>query len=400
MEKLNKRISVIGLGYIGLPTSIVLANTGHKVIGVDNNLNVINKCKNGELHIVEPGLEAFFKKALDSKNLEFSTNITESDIYIICVPTPFMISSQGERKPDLSYIKNVANSISKVVRDNDCIILESTSPVGTTQRIQEIILENTNKKLHFAYCPERVLPGNIMQEIVENDRIVGGLDSKSTEKAVELYKTFVSGNIFKTDSKTAELSKLIENSYRDVNIAFANEISIYSEKKGIDTYEVIKLANKHPRVNIMSPGVGVGGHCIAVDPWFLVSDDSENTKLIRTAREINDSKTLWAFKKIKEKLDGIIKPKVAIFGLAYKPDIDDLRESPSMRLAKILSKDYEVFGVEPNVSSNDEVELISIDKAFTDCDFAVICVPHKEFLSDEFLLKLNSKPHLAFCELK
>ena len=201
MEKLNKRISVIGLGYIGLPTSIVLANTGHKVIGVDNNLNVINKCKNGELHIVEPGLEIFFQEALDSKNLEFSTKITESDIYIICVPTPFLISAEGDRKPDLSYIENVANSISKVAKDNDCIILESTSPVGTTQRIQEIISENNNKKLHFAYCPERVLPGNIMKEIIENDRIVGGLDSKSTDKAEELYKTFVTGNIFKTDSK-------------------------------------------------------------------------------------------------------------------------------------------------------------------------------------------------------
>jgi len=401
LKRFKEKISVIGLGYIGLPTSIILANSGHRVCGVDNNNKVIEKCKKGELHIVEPGLKPYFEKALDSKNLSFSNQLKPSDIYIICVPTPFIKNKESSKLPDISYIESVAKQISKIAKEGDVIILESTSPVGTTNKVKEIIASvNKDKKLFFAYCPERVLPGNIMKEIVENDRIVGGIDKESTKIVSSLYRSFVKGNIHETQSDSAELSKLIENSYRDVNIAFANEISMYCDKKDIDHDEVIELANKHPRVNIMSPGVGVGGHCIAVDPWFLVADDQETTTLINRARRINDYKTEWAYKKILDHLKDHDNPTIAVFGLSYKPDIDDLRESPSMKLAKYLKRRFKVVGVEPNISDHDEIELMSIDQAIVECDFAVVCVPHKEFLETDFSSKLNSKPHLAFCKLK
>ncbi len=390
----------MGLGYIGLPTSIVLANSGIIVTGVDINKDVIAACKKRELHIVEPGLNEIFVEAIDTENLKFSDTPVSSDIFIICVPTPFSKDNSGSPKPDISYIESVAKELSKIVKNGDVIILESTSPVGTTNIVKDIVTKNNKDiTLHFAYCPERVLPGNIIYELINNDRIIGGIDPASNERVKEFYSQFVKGSLHITDAMTAELSKLIENSYRDVNIAFANEISMYCKSKKINAYDVIDLANKHPRVNIMTPGIGVGGHCIAVDPWFLVSDDPENTKLIKAAREVNDFKTDWAYEIIKEKLSKSGKKTVGIYGLAYKPNIDDLRESPSLKLAKQLREDFNVICVEPNVDELHGFDLHKYNEALDICDLNVVCIAHKEFLEEDFLKILYQKDSLIFCKL-
>ena len=303
MDNRNKTVCVIGLGYIGLPTAALLANSGYEVIGVDINQSTVNTINKGDIHIVEPELDKFVRNAIVNGNLKAFIKPQIADIFIICVPTPFYKES-GSPKPNIEYVMSAAESISHLIKEGDMIILESTSPVGTTGKIKNII-ENTGiniKKISIAYCPERVLPGKIMHELVKNDRIIGGINEESTAAASSFYKTFVDGKVLVTSDKTAEMCKLAENSFRDINIAYANELSMICDKNEIDVWELISLANHHPRVNILQPGTGVGGHCIAVDPWFIVSADQENARIIKTAREVNDFKPSWVINKITEEV--------------------------------------------------------------------------------------------------
>jgi len=335
----NKRVCVVGLGYIGLPTAALLASKGCKVHGVDVIKNVVDTINQGKIHIVEPELDKFVKEAVESGNLKADTKPNFADVFIIAVPTPF----HKGFIPNIDYVISAAESIAPYIKDGNIVVLESTSPVGTTEKIGEI-LKNKGvdiSKIYIAHCPERVLPGKIMKEIVQNDRIVGGITQISTKKVAEFYKEFVDGEVLQTDSKTAEMSKLTENSFRDVNIAFANELSILCDKFGINVWELIALANRHPRVNILNPGCGVGGHCIAVDPWFIVHSGGNEAKLIKSAREVNNYKTQWVIEKIKNvalkfELANHKKAKIACLGLAFKPDIDDLRESPALAITKQL----------------------------------------------------------------
>lgn len=402
---INYSISVIGLGYIGLPTCAAFANAGMHVHGVDLNSKVVETINDGKIHIVEPGLSKIVKRVVENGKLKASTKPQKADAFLIAVPTPF----KGDNfEPDLSYVESAAELIAPVLKNNDLIILESTSPVGTTEYLSKI-LSNLRKDLIFphkdelknniyiAHCPERVLPGNIMNEIVNNNRIIGGITPDCSKKARELYKTFVKGECILTDSKTAEMSKLVENSFRDVNIAFANELSLICNDAGIDVRELIKLANLHPRVDILSPGCGVGGHCIAVDPWFIVSSDPKNSKLIKTAREVNDSKPIWVAKKISDYVKTYLnlnedKRKsfsLAVYGLSFKPDIDDLRQSPALEIA-LMTENLNVpylYVVEPNItelpSSFCKAELIDYDFAFKNADIHVFLVNHHEFSSME-----------------
>ena len=400
----TKIVSVIGLGYIGLPTAALLAGNGYKVVGMDINRHVVETINQGKIHIVEPDLDAFVRSAVSNGMLEAFLEPQAGDIYMICVPTPFHDKSDIPT-PNVEYVISAAKSISKLIKSNDLVILESTSPVGTTDKIRSVFLDEgvDLKQVHIAYCPERVLPGKIMSELVENDRIVGGLTEAATKEVSSFYRTFVRGEVLETKAKTAEMCKLTENSSRDVNIAFANELSMICDKEGIDVWELIDLANRHPRVNILQPGTGVGGHCIAVDPWFIVSRDEKNSRLIRTAREINNSKTNWVIEKIKIAIADInakknIKPKVACLGLAFKPDIDDLRESPAVEVATSLSRqDYDVIAVEPNIDNHESLNLIDIDSAIKQSDLLVILVKHKEFLAPEVHQKLKDLNTLDFC---
>ena len=302
----NNSISIIGLGYIGLPTAALLASKGFKIKGIDINKNVVKNINEGKVHIVEPGLEAYVRSAVAKGNLKAYTEVQASHIYIICVPTPFKKNSEFPM-PNIDFVREAVESISPHVKKGDLVILESTSPPGTTEMVRDILQKNEvdTSTIFIAYCPERVLPGKIMNELVNNARVIGGINSQSAEVIAAFYKTFVNGEILKTDAKTAEMCKLIENSFRDVNIAFANELSLLCDKNEVDVWELIKLANHHPRVNILQPGTGVGGHCVAVDPWFIVSQDPENSRIIKTAREINDSKSQWVADKIKFKADSI-----------------------------------------------------------------------------------------------
>ena len=335
---MNKKICVIGLGYIGLPTAALLANKGYEVYGVDVVQSTVDIINRGEIHIVEPELDTFVKAAVKSGKLKADIKPTVADVFILAVPTPF---HEGF-VPNIDYIVSATKAIVPYVKENDIVILESTSPVGTTDEVEEVLKENgvDTSKLYIAHCPERVLPGQIMRELVENDRIVGGTTPEATEKTVEFYNTFVRGEVLGTDARTAEMVKLTENSFRDTNIAFANEISMLCDKFDINVWELIKLANRHPRVNILNPGAGVGGHCIAVDPWFIVHAGGETAKMIRTAREVNNCKTEWVIERIKnaalkfEKENGK-KAKVACMGLAFKPNIDDLRESPALYIETV-----------------------------------------------------------------
>jgi len=400
----KKSVCVIGLGYIGLPTATLLANSGFKVSGVDINQDTAQTINQGLIHIVEPGLDIAVKQAIESKNLKAYINVQKSDIYMICVPTPFHKITEVP-KPNIEYVLEAAKSISEHLKKGDLVIIESTSPVGTTEIVQKCIKDSgvDINSINFAYCPERVLPGQIMKELVENDRIVGGIDKNSTRLASDFYQTFVKGEVFETDAKTAEMCKLVENSSRDVSIAFANELSMICEIEGINVWELIQLANKHPRVNILQPGTGVGGHCIAVDPWFIVARDEENSRLIRTAREINDLKTNWVIKKIKIVIADInakknIKPRVACLGLAFKPDIDDLRESPALEVTtSLVQQGYDVIAVEPNINNHESLNLIDLDSAINQSDLLVILVKHKEFLSPEVRQKLKDLNTLDFC---
>jgi len=395
----DKQISVIGLGYIGLPTAALLASSGYKVNGMDVNNDVVSIINEGKIHIVEPDLDKYVKSAVSSNMLQAFIEVQPADIYIICVPTPFNDTSEIP-SPNIDYVKDAALNISVHVKKGDIIILESTSPVGTTEMIETTLKEigiDTNE-IFIAYCPERVLPGKIMKELVENARVIGGLNDKSTEAVSDFYKSFVKGEILMTKAGTAEMCKLTENSFRDVNIAFANELSILCHNNGVNVWDLIDLANHHPRVNILQPGTGVGGHCIAVDPWFIVSQDPLNSRLIKTARVVNDHKPEWVVEQIKEEAEKRNTKNIACLGLAFKPDIDDLRESPAISVVdSLLKQGYEIKCVEPNIDDHKEYDLVSLDEAIKGCDVIALLVKHKEFNSIESRTKIINKKILNFC---
>lgn len=385
----------VGLGYIGLPTAVVMANHGVRVHGVDVNASAVERIQRGEVTIVEPGLEEQLKKAVESGQLTASTEMQQGNAFVIAVPTPFKDDYEG----DLSYIMSAAESIAPQLRGDEVVILESTSPPKTTQKLADKILElrpdlsvdgaDDKPVIHFAYCPERILPGKAMEELISNDRIIGGRTPEAARRATEVYASFCESELLATDDVTAEMAKLTENSFRDVNIAFANELSLISDKLGIDVWELIELANHHPRVNILQPGPGVGGHCIAVDPWFIVSSDRENSKIIRTAREVNDGKPKWVINKVDEAVKIIDSPVIAALGLAFKPNIDDLRESPALNITKDLAGHVEhatVLAVEPNVSelpkalqNMSNVEFAEYADAIERADVVLLLVDHDEF---------------------
>jgi UDP-N-acetyl-D-mannosaminuronic acid dehydrogenase len=388
-EITNNKVCVVGLGYIGLPTSALLGCNNYIVHGVDIDENAVNTINRGEIHIVEPGLADFVSRAVENKTLVASTIPDFADFFIIAVPTPFYPSTSGANPvPNISYVIDATKAIAPYIKPGNTIILESTSPVGTTEKIKEVLddLNIDTSNIFIAHCPERVLPGHIMRELVDNDRIVGGLSDGSTKKAADFYKTFVTGDVLTTDAKTAEMAKLTENSFRDVNIAFANELSMICDKSGINVRELISLCNRHPRVDILSPGCGVGGHCIAVDPWFIVDAANGEAKLIETARNVNNHKSEWVIDKVLNKANGLEKilnrkPIVACMGLAFKPNIDDLRESPALQIAKVLNanKDIEVLAVEPNINTIDGLNLVDMHNAINSADLMVFLVAHKEF---------------------
>ena len=392
----------MGLGYIGLPTAIISSQHGINVCGVDINPKVVEKTNKGELHIVEPGLQDLLKKAVASKSLVASTTPVESDVYLIVVPTPF----KAKHEPDISYVESATKTVIPLLKEGDLFIIESTSPVGTTEKMAELIFSvrpELKGRIHIAYCPERVLPGNVIFELVNNDRVIGGIDDASADAAAEFYGKFVTGQLHKTNCRTAEMCKLVENSSRDVQIAFANELSMICEKAGINVWELISLANKHPRVNILQPGCGVGGHCIAVDPYFISSAFPNEAKIIAQARSINNYKSEWCVEKAKNailsfELENGKKPQVALMGLAFKPNIDDLRESPAMKIAKHLvaeMPDVKFNIVEPNISSHPDFDIVDFQTAFEQSDIVVYLTAHKQF----FMLpqEANDKLILDFC---
>jgi UDP-N-acetyl-D-mannosaminuronic acid dehydrogenase len=419
-------ICVIGLGYIGLPTASIFATRGKKVLGVDVLPHVVETINQGKIHIEEPDLDMLVRAAVQSENLKAATAPAEADTYIIAVPTPFLKREDGAKIPDLSYVESATRSIAKVVQPGALVILESTSPVGTTEKMREwlyaalalegrvqhssqFIVQSSGGKgpahelitisdelrametefpLLFAHCPERILPGQMLKELVSNDRIAGGLTPEASERAKALYQTFCTAEIFISDARTAELAKLTENSFRDVNIAFANELSMICDKLGIDVWELITLANRHPRVNILQPGPGVGGHCIAVDPWFIVDAAPEQARLIRTAREVNDHKPEWVIAKIKAKAERFKEPVIACLGLAFKPEVDDLRESPAVEIVAHLAELGlgRILAVEPHVRElpktlQGKAELVDASAAIRAADIVVLLVNHRVFKS-------------------
>jgi UDP-N-acetyl-D-mannosaminuronic acid dehydrogenase len=396
----KERICISGLGYIGLPTAALLANCGYSVHGVDVVPSVVDTINRGEIHIVEPDLDAFVHAAVNSGHLKAALGPAEANVFIIAVPTPF----HADLSPDITYVLSASRSIAPFLKPGNLVILESTSPVGTTEKVKAEIEKAgvDTSQLFFAYCPERVLPGHVMKELIENDRIVGGLDTASTEKVAAFYRTFVKGAVLETNARTAEMCKLTENASRDVSIAFANELSMICDDLGINVWELINLANKHPRVNILRPGTGVGGHCIAVDPWFIVAQSPDKAKIIRQAREVNNFKTKWVVEKIintclRFRIDQKKKPKVACLGLAFKPDIDDLRESPAVEVVEqLLAEKIDCLIVEPNVESHPHFTLTSIDDAIASADILVLLVGHKVFKKRIFP---EGKPVLDFVGL-
>lgn len=393
----EKQICIIGLGYIGLPTAALLANRQYKVHGVDIVKSTVDIINQGKIHIVEPDLDTFVRSAVNSGNLVADTKPKKADVFIIAVPTPF----HDGHVPNIDYVLSATKVIAPYVEKGNIIILESTSPIGTTEKISKVLESHgvDISNIHIAHCPERVLPGQIMRELVENDRIVGGINKKATEETVKFYKTFVSGKVLSTDARTAEMAKLTENSYRDVNIAFANELSILSDKFNIDVWELIELANRHPRVNILQPGVGVGGHCIAVDPWFIVHAGGEDAKIIKTAREVNNYKTEWAIEKIKNaallfEKENHKPAKIACMGLAFKPNIDDLRESPAIHVTRnLIANNLHVLPVEPNLKSSDEFKLVKDEEAINNADIIVFLVAHNQFNG----IRIFGKKVFDFC---
>ena len=397
-------VSTLGLGYIGLPTSALVASVGIKVQGMDVNQHVVDTINKGEIHIVEPELKEYVAQAVAKGNLNASTKVQAADVYLVVVPTPF----KGNHEPDISFVEAATRNIIPLLKKGDLFIIESTSPVGTTEKMMDIIFtERPELKgdLFLAYCPERVLPGNVMYELVQNDRVIGGVDEASTDKAVAFYSLFVKGELHKTNARTAEMCKLTENASRDVQIAFANELSLICDKADINVWELIKLANKHPRVNILQPGCGVGGHCIAVDPYFITADYPRESQIIGKAREINNYKSFWVAEKIQNaRLEFELKhgrrPSVAIMGLAFKPNIDDLRESPAKYIAqKVLqsSNNEDIFFVEPNIKDHKVFKLTNYKEAYDKADIVAFLVAHDEFKKLELNKKPQDKVVLDFC---
>lgn len=404
-----KNICVVGLGYIGLPTASLLATKGFQVHGVDVNPKAVDTINEGKIHITEPDLDILVRAAVQSGNFKASLEPAAADVFILAVPTPF----KDDHAPDLSYVESATKAIAPHVAEGNLIILESTSPVGTTEKIAEWLRilrpdlcipawktscnSTGTGQLFIAHCPERVLPGQIIRELVDNDRIIGGIDEASVLKAERFYEKFVNGKILKTSSRTAEMAKLTENAYRDVNIAFANELSIICDTLGIDVWELIELANHHPRVNILQPGPGVGGHCIAVDPWFIVNSVPEQARLIRVAREVNDSKPRYVIDKVKAKADRFKQASIACLGLAFKADIDDLRESPAVDIVAALAAEQvgEILAVEPHIQTLPKklaalgnVTLTDLDSALQKADIILLLVNHRAFKGiDRGLLK-------------
>ncbi|EOE1186066.1 TPA: UDP-N-acetyl-D-mannosamine dehydrogenase [Proteus mirabilis] len=394
-------ISVIGLGYIGLPTAAAFASRKKSVIGVDVNQHAVDTINKGQIHIVEPDLDKVVKQAVEEGHLKAYTTPQPADAYLIAVPTPF----KGEHEPDLAYVEAAARSIAPVLKKGDLIILESTSPVGTTEQMSQWLAQaredltfphqqGENADIDIAYCPERVLPGQVMVELIRNDRVVGGMNQKSSQRASELYKIFLEGECVITNARTAEMCKLTENSFRDVNIAFANELSLICADQDINVWELISLANRHPRVNILQPGPGVGGHCIAVDPWFIVSQNPKQSRLIHTARLVNDGKPVWVIDQVKAAVADCLTEtgkraneiKIACFGLAFKPNIDDLRESPAMNITQQVANWHsgKTFAVEPNIHElptklKGITELVSTEQALKEADIVLMLVDHQQF---------------------
>lgn len=391
----------MGLGYIGLPTAIIAAKHGIQIIGVDINPKVVEMTNEGKLHIVEPGLEEMLKEVVDNGMLRASTTPEESNAYFIVVPTPF----KGDHKPDISFVESATRMVMPFLKEGDLFVIESTSPVGTTDKMKQLIFAERPElegKLYIAYCPERVLPGNVIYELIHNDRVIGGIDEASTEKAKEFYSIFVKGTLHSTNSKTAEMCKLTENSCRDSQIAFANELSIICDKAGINVWELISLANKHPRVNILQPGCGVGGHCIAVDPYFISSEFPEEARMITMAREVNNYKADWCAEKVKNamlqfEITNKRKPVVAMMGLAFKPDIDDLRESPAKYIVtKVLQgfNNADILVAEPNIREHKIFNLTEYRTAYEQADIVVFLTAHTPFKQ---LPWSNEKLILDFC---
>ena len=401
-------ISVIGLGYIGLPTAAMFASRKKKVIGVDVNQHTVDTINQGKIHIVEPDLDKIVSEAVSEGYLKATTKPEPADAFLIAVPTPLLPCKEGEvPAPDLSYIEAASKAIAPVLKKGDLVILESTSPVGTTEQMADWLAEKRDDlsfpqthgdtaDINIAYCPERVLPGQVVRELVENDRVIGGISNRCSERSVELYKTFVTGECVITNARTAEMVKLTENSSRDVQIAFANELSIICDKLDINVWELIALANRHPRVNILQPGPGVGGHCIAVDPWFIVSKAPEEAQIIHTARKVNDGKPEWVINKVKLAIAEFLQANpdktarevtIACYGLAFKADVDDLRESPAMVITQKISEIHAglVVVVEPNIEDlsegllNTQLELRDFDSARELADIHIMLVTHIEF---------------------
>ena len=398
-----EKISVVGLGYIGLPTAAVIASRRKTVIGVDISQHVVDTINEGKIHIVEPELDIVVHASVNDDFLRATTTPEPADAFLIAVPTPF----KGDHKPDLSYVESASRAIAPVLKKGDLVILESTSPVGATEQMAEWLAEargdltfpqthGEESDIRIAHCPERVLPGHVIRELVENDRVIGGLTPACSRRAVELYKIFVEAECIITDSRTAEMAKLTENSFRDVNIAFANELSVICEKLDINVWELIELANRHPRVNVLQPGAGVGGHCIAVDPWFIVSKTPQEARLIRTAREVNDGKPDWVINKIKDQVSKLVEEgkdessiSIALLGIAFKPNIDDLRESPALSIAETIADEStavaNVLVVEPNIdelpSTLSSTRKVDLDEALDAADIVAILVAHDEFMA-------------------
>ncbi|MFT5753334.1 MAG: UDP-N-acetyl-D-mannosaminuronic acid dehydrogenase [Flavobacterium sp.] len=397
----NQKVVTVGLGYIGLPTSALIANNGISVHGVDVNQKVVDTINAGKIHIVEPSLDEAVAKAVAAGFLKADTKPAIADVYLIVVPTPF----KAKNEPDISFVQAATKAIIPLLKEGDLYIIESTSPIGTTEKMMNYIFSERPElkgKIYLAYCPERVLPGNVMYELVHNDRVIGGVDEVSTQKAIEFYSQFVKGELHATNARTAEMCKLTENSSRDVQIAFANELSLICAKADINVWDLIKLANKHPRVNILQPGCGVGGHCIAVDPYFIVADYPMESKIIASAREVNNYKSFWCAEQVKTaKLEFQIKhglkPSVAIMGLAFKPNIDDLRESPAKYIAqKVLqdAQDEQYYIVEPNIEDHQVFKITNYKEAADKADIVVFLVAHDEFKNLEIS---KEKIVLDFC---
>jgi len=385
-----KSVVTIGLGYIGLPTSALIASNGIPVFGVDLNQNVVDTINRGEIHIIEPELDKIVKKVVDNGLLKAGTKALKSDVYLIVVPTPFM----EDHKPDISYIEAATEGIIPLLKENDLYIIESTSPIGTTEKMRDLIYSKRPEledNINIAYCPERVLPGNVMYELINNDRVIGGIDDKSTNAAIKFYKKFVLGQLHATNARTAEMCKLTENASRDNQIAFANELSMICDKAQINVWELIKLANKHPRVQILEPGCGVGGHCIAVDPYFISSAFPVESQIIQKSREINNYKASWCIMKIKEHVSIFKKEKqrepiIAICGLSFKPNIDDLRESPALFIAGQVQNTYSnnnIFFVEPNIDNHEDFIISDYSDIKNKADLIFVLVAHREFKKDK-----------------